>query len=354
MIENMISIKGEKLQEFIINTFTKAGLPKSQAEIASKHMVYADIRGIDTHGVIRLPIYIKRIKKDLIKANANYKWENETDNTVVLDADDGIGHYSAHIAMEKAIEKAKNNTIGMVFVKNGSHYGAAGCYSSMAAEQGFIGFTTTNTVSLMAPSGGAERVLGNNPLSFAVPREDADPILLDIACSTVAAGKLMLAEQKGESIPETWAVDKNGKPTTDPRAGFAEGGSLLPVGNHKGYGLALIMDILAGVLSGASYGKKVNSLYNLNTTESLGLGFVMMAINIDKILPKAIFNTRLEDLVSMIIDSEKAEGTNRIYLPGEIEQTVKADRKETGIPINGNLYSELKELSRELGIPFNL
>lgn len=354
MIDNMISVEKSKLQDYMTTVFTKVGVDPEVAEISANHLVYADVRGIDTHGVLRFPIYIKRIQQGLINNNPNCRFENETDNTIILDGDNGPGQYSAHLAMEKAMEKAKDNTIGMVFVKGGNHFGAAGTYTDMAAKEGLIGFTTTNTGPLMAPTGGADRILGNNPLSFAVPRKDADPIILDMACSQVAAGKLMLAAQKGETIPENWSVDKEGKPTTNPHAGYGGGGSLLPVGFHKGYGLAFIMDILAGVMSGSAYGKHVQSLYDLNTTEPLDLGFMMMAINIESILPKEYFYTRIEDYASMISNSRPAVGKEKIYLPGEIENEEMAKRLKTGIPLNPNLFGQLRDISEELDISFDL
>src|SRR5699024_7955050 len=184
-----------------------------------------------------------------------YFWEKRGGSVSILHGDRGMGHFLGAIAMEKAIELAKQNTIGLVFVRGATHYGASGYYTQMAGQRGRIGFTTTNTMPLMAPTGGAERVLGNNPISFAIPRLDNNPIVLDMATSTVAAGRLIRGHQKGEEIPKVWALDKDGFPTSDPYAGFEGGGSLLPLGHHKGFGLALVMDVLAGVLSGASFGK---------------------------------------------------------------------------------------------------
>ena len=346
--DRMVTIKIENLERFIKDSFLQVGLEDNQAGIAAKHMVFADSQGTDTHGIIRLPIYIERIKKGLIKAKPQLKWEKQTPNSAVLDGDQAIGHYAAHLAMQKATDKAKENTIGIVTVYNGDHFGAAACYSKMAADQGLIGFTTTNTSPLMAPTGGKERVLGNNPFSFAIPRESNYPILLDMATSTVAAGKLILYQQKGEKIPYGWAVDKQGEPTTDPYAGLTGGGSLLPIGGHKGYGLSLIMDILCGVLSGASYGTNVNRLYETNSNKPLGSGYMMVAINIESFISLHDFYARLEDLTSMVVNSPKQSHVDRIYLPGEIEDCVRKERSQNGVPINHQLHQELIQLSKEL------
>src|SRR5699024_7326977 len=200
-------------------------------------------------------------------------------------------------------------------VRGATHYGASGYYTQMAGQRGLIGFTTTNTMPLMAPTGGAERVLGNNPISFAIPRLDNNPIVLDMATSTVAAGRLILAHQKGEEIPKVWALDKDGFPTSDPYAGFEGGGSLLPLGHHKGFGLALVMDVLAGVLSGASFGKD---------TKHSNLGFVMGAFNYKDVMDESEFFNRLEQLVSMVQTCKPAQvGGEEINLPGEREFQVQ-------------------------------
>ncbi|MBP1931925.1 Ldh family oxidoreductase [Ammoniphilus resinae] len=338
----------EKLKQLIIDSFMAAGLDQEQAEITGQHLIFADQHGVDTHGILRLPIYIKRIQEGLINKTPNLEWSNETNSSAVLDADNGMGHYITHLAMQKAIEKAKQHTISFITVKNGNHFGALASYTKMAAKQKMIGFITTNTAPLMAPTGGAERVLGNNPLSFAVPRKNEPPVVLDMACSNVAGGKLVLASKKGESIPLGWALDREGRPTTDPFEGFENGGVLLPIGGHKGYGLSLIMDILTGVLSGSNYGKNVNRLYD--TSKVTGIGYSMMVLNIESFLPMDIFEDRLEDLLHMVENSKKAMDVERIYLPGQMEEKIIRERLEQGVPLPDKLHAELLELSSELGL----
>ncbi|WP_342513533.1 Ldh family oxidoreductase [Sporosarcina sp. FSL K6-1522] len=331
-------------KKLIIDVLTMAGLTTEQAVTASTVMAYADQRGIDSHGMILLNTYVERIEKQIIKKKPSYTWELNKGVIALLDGDLGMGHYIGDIAMKKAIQLAKEHTIGLVFVKNTSHYGASGYYTELAAKEDMIGFSTTNTLPLMAPTGGAERVLGNNPISFSIPREAENPIILDIASSVVAAGKLMVAEQKKQEIPLDWALDIDGNPTTDPYAGFKGGGSLIPLGNHKGYGLSLIMDVLAGILTGAGYGKNVGHS---------DIGFVMMAINTSAVMDKNKYNTRLNDLTGMVKDSKKAKGTDNIYLPGEIEYLNQKTRLAQGIPVNKNLYTELEKLTAKLGLNMN-
>lgn len=338
----MIRIQKEKHIELIEQFLMKTGLSSEQAQMASKIMNYADIRGIDSHGLILLNTYIDRINKEIIHKNPNYVWEKKSEVISLLDGDHGMGHFMGHLAMQEAIKIAKEKSMGLVLVKNATHYGASGYYTELAAKHGMIGFTTTNTVPLMAPTGGKERVLGNNPISFSIPRQQEDSIILDIASSVVAAGKLILANQINEEIPDGWALDRDGCPTTDPFEGYENGGTLLPIANHKGYGLALIMDILSGVLSGSGYGKKVGHS---------NIGFIMMAIDINQIMPNELFDERLDDFASMVKNSIKTDDINTIYLPGEIEYSKKKKREQEGILINENLYKEIKKLAIDLESP---
>lgn len=349
MEKKIVRISLGELETFYKTIFTKLGVPETIAAIASKNFVYADAKGADTHGALRLPIYVQRLQKGLMKKTPDLKWQNETANSAVLDADNGLGFYATQIAAEKAIEKAADSGISMVTVYNNNHFGAAGCYAKMIAEKGMIGFVTTNGAPLIAPVGGAERVLGNNPFSFAVPRNHQEPVVFDMANSVVSAGKLMVAHHNGESIPEGWALDAHGEPTTDPDKAFNGGGTLIPIAEHKGFGLSLIMDILAGVLSGANFGKDVNSLGNYE--KITGNGNAIIAINIEKLMPKEQFFERLEALLFMVTDSRKAAGTEKIYIPGEKGQEIQKRNLETGIHINSKLHEEFKGIANQLGAP---
>lgn len=349
MSQNKITISLDELENFYNTIFTKLGVPEEIAAISAKNFIYADSKGADTHGVLRLPLYVQRLQKGLVEKNPDLKWELETDNSAVLDAGNGLGFYTTQMAVEKAVEKAKDNGISMVTVYNNNHFGAAGCYAKMIAEEGMIGFVTTNGAPLIAPVGGAERILGNNPFSFAVPRKNHEPVVFDMANSVVSAGKLMVAHHQGESIPEGWALDENGEPTTDPYRAYNGGGSLVPIAEHKGFGLSLMMDILSGVLSGANFGKNVSGLANYEKVT--GNGNAVIAINIEKLMPEESFYERLESLLHMVVGAKKAPGTERIYLPGERGQEVQEKNRETGISINTKLHEELQEIASSLEAP---
>ncbi|WP_153722451.1 Ldh family oxidoreductase [Sporosarcina cascadiensis] len=343
----MKTIKYSDLQKLIYDSLVAAGLEDEQAQITTDHMAYADIHGTDTHGIMRLPIYVKRLTANVINKKPNYQILNETSNSLNIDADNGMGHYFTDMAMKKAIEKAKENTIGFVTVKNGNHFGALAPYSRLAAEENMIGFITTNAAPLMAPPGGAERMIGNNPVSFAVPRKDKSPLILDMALSKVAGGKLVLASKKGEDIPLGWALDNQGKPTTDPYEGFENNGILLPIGGHKGYGLSLVMDILAGVLSGAKYGKSVNRLYD--TTQPLGSGHAVLVLNINNLMNLEEFYERLEDYFTEILSAKTTED-GKIMIPGDIEAETAKTRESEGIPLPDKLWDELEEMLEDLNL----
>ncbi|QHJ70121.1 Ldh family oxidoreductase [Planococcus halotolerans] len=349
MNQSKVTISLYELENFYNAIFTKLGVPEEIAAISAKNFIYADSKGADTHGVLRLPLYVQRLQKGLVEKNPNLKWELETDNSAVLDAGNGLGFYTTQMAVEKAVEKAKGNGISMVTIYNNNHFGAAGCYAKMIAEENMIGFVTTNGAPLIAPVGGAERILGNNPFSFAVPRKNHEPVVFDMANSIVSAGKLMVAHHQGESIPEGWALDENGEPTTDPYRAYNGGGSLVPIAEHKGFGLSLMMDILSGVLSGANFGKNVSGLANYE--KITGNGNAIIAINIEKLMPEERFFERLESLLHMVVGAKKAPGTERIYLPGERGQQVQEKNRQTGISINSKLHEELQEIASSLEAP---
>lgn len=342
----MVTIQIDALREFITEVLVKIGLEKELAVISANHMTFADAKGTDTHGIMQLPVYVKRIKDGGINKRPVLKWLNETGQSAVLDADNGMGHYVTQLAMERAIEMAREHTISFVAVRNGSHFGAAASYTHLAAKENMIGFITSNAAPLMAATGGTERVLGNNPLSFAIPRKEEPHVMLDMACSNVAMGKLVMAQNRGESIPLGWALDKEGKPTTDPYEGFQGGGTLVPIAGHKGYGLALVMDILSGVLSGSRYGKDVGKV--ADTTVPTGVGCAILVINVDRIMPIDLFHNRLEDLVRMVTTPQRED--SRVYLPGERGAETARIRSQSGVPLTEKLQEQLKGIAQELGV----
>jgi LDH2 family malate/lactate/ureidoglycolate dehydrogenase len=340
-------VSSKALIEFSKQAFVACGVDAEAAQVTARHLIGADMRGVDTHGIVRLPLYISRIRRGLIAARAEPIVVRESATTAVMDAQNALGQWSANQAMNRAIEKARDHDLGAVTVRHSNHYGAAAEYSLLAAEQGMIGITTTNTAPLMPPKGGAARRVGNNPLSIGVPSELEAPLTLDIAFSVVAAWNLMLAHQRGEKVPLGWALDSEGNPTDDPYEGFVGGGTLLPIADHKGFGLAMMMDILTGVLSGGHFG---NQTRGLKSDEPVEVCHFMLAINVEAFMPIAQFHERISQLVALMKATPRAEGVNEIMVPGEPEHRKFLIRQAEGIGIEEALVEELRTMADELGI----
>ena len=343
-----LRIQSELLIERSRAAFEACGVPSEVAQITARHLIGADLRGVDTHGIVRLPLYISRIRKGLVDAEAEPAFVRESATTGVMDGKNALGQYVAHRAMRRAIEKARDHDLGAITVRHSNHYGAAAEYALLAAEQGMIGITTTNTAPLMPPKGGAARRIGNNPLSIAVPSSLEAPLNLDIAFSVVAAWNLMLAHGRGEKVPFGWALDSKGQPTDDPYAGFVGGGTLLPIADHKGFGLAMMMDILSGVLSGGHFADQTRGL---KSEEPVEVCHFMLAINVEVFLPLEEFSKRVEQLVATMKSTPRADGVNEIMVPGEPEYRKFLERKEKGIVIDSGLAQELDQMAKDLGLP---
>ncbi|SEN03297.1 Malate/lactate/ureidoglycolate dehydrogenase, LDH2 family [Mesobacillus persicus] len=337
----------EQIRQFSNQCFTKLDMPQEEAEIITEVLLEADLREIHSHGFLRLPIYIERIQKGLITNKADIHIEKENAATVVMDGNFGAGQVVAYKAMEKSIEKAVENGIGLVAVKNSNHFGITAYYSLMAAKQDKIGIVISNVAPLMPAIGGAEKVIGNNPISIAAPAAEGNSIVLDMALSNTAYGKILFAKEKNQQIPEGWGIDAKGLPTKNPDH-VINGGFLSPVGGPKGFGLAVMGEILTGVLTGGHFSKMIPSMYDLNQKQSIS--HFLLTIDIKQLIPLEVYYSSMKQLISYIKDSKKAEGTEHIYLPGEIEFLKEARNREVGVPMQGETFKKLNEIARELNI----
>ena len=243
----------ESLRRFCAQAYRAVGVPAEEADIAADLLARSDLRGVASHGVMRLAIYIKRLEMDYVRPKLNFKVIREKGATAYVDGRGSMGHLTARRAMTLAAEKAEEHGIGWVTVKDSGHFGIAGLFPLIAARRDLIGALCSNSAPMMAPFGGKQRIIGNNPLSYAFPAARHKPVVVDFSCSVVASGRLILARKKGEKIPLGWAVDKAGRPTEDPYEGYEGGGSLAPVGGHKGYGLALANEIMSALLGGGKW-----------------------------------------------------------------------------------------------------
>ncbi|BCV25240.1 Ldh family oxidoreductase [Gelria sp. Kuro-4] len=342
----MIVVSEEKLRNLAFRLLCALGIPTEDASVGADVLLASDLRGVDSHGVARLQLYYRRLRKDLINRTPTLKVIQDSGSAVVLDADNGLGICTAPRAMKLCIERAKEHGIASVATRNTNHFGIAGYYALMATEENMIGLVAANTTPFMAPFGGSERLLGTNPIAIGVPGEQF-PIVLDMATSIVAVGKLQIAIRKQERIPLGWLLDKEGKPTDNPKA-LWEGGSLLPMAGPKGYGLAVMVDLLAALLAGAAVGRDIGDLMIDDRPERIG--HFMLAMDVGRFQDVERFKEAVDAYIAMIKRSRPAEGVNEIFLPGEIEILKAKERKEKGIPLNPVVAQNLLEFARTLGI----
>lgn len=307
--------------------------------------------GIDSHGVLRLPIYVKRLKSGACNPKPNLRTVKSAITLEVMDGDNGPGQIVGRAAMERAIELAKTYNFGIVGAFHSNHFGAAATYSRMAAAQGMLGVSMTNVVQNVVAPGGSKPIIGNNPFSVAVPTYGKFPFVLDISLSAVSGGKLLLASKKGEKIPLDWGTDKFGKPTDDPDVAF--NGFLLPVGAYKGLGLAYVIEILTGVLTSGVFLDGMKGMYKYPDDPSL-TSHMMMAVNISAIMDPGELEKRMTEFTQKIHSSPMWDEKQEMLIPGELEHRTMQARKANGIPLQMNLYEELTSLATELGVPATL
>ncbi len=339
------------LQAFTADLFQSSGLSQEDALFCARSLVDTNLWGIDSHGVLRVPIYIKRLLAGSCNPQANIKAVKNAITMEVLDGDNGVGQIVGREAMTRAIELAKTYNIGLVGAIRSNHFGAAATYSRMAVDEGMIGIAMTNVVQNVVAPGGSQPIIGNNPFSVAVPTYGDFPFVLDISLSTVAGGKLLLASKKGEKIPLDWATDNKGRPTDDPDEAFE--GFLLPVGGHKGLGLAYTIEILTGLISGGVFLEAMKGMYKYPNDPSL-TSHMMIAVNISAIMDKNELQKRMTDFIQTIHSSPMWDQSKEMLIPGELEYRTMQERKQKGIPIPNNLYEDLVALAKDLGVKTNL
>lgn len=331
------------LKEFCINMFIKSGVNQNDAEIISDTLMFAELRNIQSHGIVRLPTYIERMENGVVNKNALMKFINNNAAAVsILDADNGLGQIAGYRAMNQVLQIARIYGIGMVAVKNSNHFGVASYYSMMAINENMIGIAMTNASPAIAPFGSKTPFLGTNPLTVAVPAENNKPIVLDMSMSTAARGKIRMCALQNKEIPLDWGLDAEGNPTKDPFEALK--GSLVPIGGVKGSGLSLVIDLLTGVLTGTS--GEVKNITDMSGPSKTSHLFV--AINISSFIdPKTYKNT--VDTVIEKIKSLPPKGDNQIYMAGELEQNITEKRMAEGIPIEIEVIEALNKLADKYG-----
>jgi len=334
-----VLVRREELLDLAKKIFMSKGVPEKDANMVSDALVEANLRGHDSHGVIRIPKWMAGLEAGAINPLCKVKTIRETAAGAILDGDRGLGPVVGVTASHIAVFKAKEAGICAVSVKRASHIGMLAYYPELMTKKGVIGICMTNTEPGVAPFGGAEKVLGTNPIAIGIPSRN-NPLILDMSTSVVARGKIVLALEKGEAIPEGWAMNREGEITKDPRE--ALDGALLPIGGPKGSGLAIIVDLLTGALAGAAVGKNVKGTFDMEHEGTKGDLFI--AINPSTFTDFEAFLDRVEDLKDQIKRCKRAREVKEIFLPGEIEYITRERRMKDGVSLTKGLYVELRRL----------
>ena len=345
-----MKVQPKQLREIAVHILKGFSATDDEATLVADCLVRAEMRGIETHGIYFLKLLSDRVDAQMIHIPTSLKVVSEDETTAILDGGNGLGQVAAHRAMKMSIQKAQRFGVGLTLIRNTNHIGILAFYTLMAAEEGMVGIVMSNSAPSMSPWGGAEPFFGTNPLSIAIPSGSKDPVVLDMSSSVVARGKIRLAQRKKENIPPGWALDETGLPTTDPDAAMK--GTLLPIGGPKGYGLAFMIDVLSGLLSGSQYGPLVKTFHQpLGPT---GIGVFLMAVGIERFMPLHQFRELVGSYVESIKKTKKAKGVSQIYLPGEIELEKEKKSFAEGIELDLTVVNSLNQLLEKMKSPLRL
>jgi len=347
MKDDITRVAAPQLVGLIARLFSASGLPASAAECVAAGLVEADLDGLPSHGVMLVDMYLERIQRGSVSSAETAKVVSDRNAAIVLDAGHALGQLTGAQAMSSAVARAQQIGVAVVAVRHGFHFGTAGRYAQQAAEAGCIGIAMCNTRPLMPAPGGAERVVGNNPLAIAVPCSGPIPIILDMATSEAAMGKIRMADKAGHPIPATWAVKADGTPTTN--AAEAIAGMLLPSGGPKGFGLAFMIDLLCGLLSGGAIGAGVQPLYG-DFSVPYDCSHLFLAIDVAHFCDVDAFRAKAAAAADNIRSSRRAAGTDALFAPGEPEWQ---KRRSSGdqVLLTAPVVDMLVRLAGELGVP---
>ncbi|WP_435655877.1 Ldh family oxidoreductase [Brucella pituitosa] len=335
------------LVEFSRNVLVANGAPQHVALAVAQNLVEADLRGVGSHGVVRLGIYLRRISEGMVDPQAEPELVTDSGAMGLLDGRNNFGAYVGERALAIAMDRAKECGACILGVSRSNHFGTGASYVKKAVELGLALIVMSNASQTMPPTGGVRPFVGTNPIAFGFPTGGEVPFILDMATSLVARGKIIVAASKGEDIPLGWAVDRQGNPTTD--ANVALDGAVLPMGGPKGFGLSMAIDILCGVLTGAGFGPSVNNMYD-NWQDPQNVGHMFIAIDIERFMPLSAFRDRLDGYIEQLKAEPRAEGTDEILHAGELEHRAEQKRLREGIVLPAKVEQELESLGALYGI----
>lgn len=344
---NRAIFAADDLERFGRDILIAGGMPAEHASITARSLLVANLRGVDTHGIRFAPIYARCMRRGLMHSNPKPRIERRGPSLLHVHGDNGEGHYVASVAMEKTIEIALESGACITVIRETNHVGMLAHYVEMASSRGLIGHAATNGEPYVAPTGGLTPVLSTNPMAWAFPAGEFPDIVVDMASTTVANSKIREAAARGEKIPLTWGFDAQGRPTDDPEA-VTRGGLLQPLGGYKGYGLMLVVDLFAGVLSGGPFS---TDLVALDKDRPQGIGAFFCVIDPSRFLGIESFRKRVDDEIRRIQSSKLAAGVERVRYHGELEARTRGDRTERGVPVSPEHVREFTEASREFGTP---
>ncbi|NHN58592.1 MULTISPECIES: Ldh family oxidoreductase [Halorussus] len=343
-----VRIDDGDLRRFVGQVLRESGVADDCADRVAEGLVRADLRGVSSHGVARLEAYVENFEAGGFDPDPDVAITALGDATAVVDADDGPGQVAARAGMETAMELATETGVGAVTVTNSNHFGTAAGYTEFASENDFVGLAMTNVGPDVIPFGGAEPLLGTNPISFSVPTDREFPVTLDMATSVVAMGKIQeVARREDDEIPAEWAVDADGEPTTDPHEAVA----VRPLGGPKGYGLGIVVDVFSGLLSGAGPSPSVGPLYD-DYDEPMRLGHFLAAVDVETFRDVGAFKRDVGDYVDRLKAVEPRDGFDEVLVPGEIEARKLREQREYGVELRPGAVESLRSLAETYGVPF--
>jgi ureidoglycolate dehydrogenase (NAD+) len=339
-------IPAQRLSTFVENVLVAVGVPREDATIVADCLLTANLSGIDSHGVIRLAHYIRRLENGTIETRPTLQFEKRAPSMGVMDGGDGLGHVVTYHACTQAIKLAQESGSGLVAVRNSSHFGMTGFYVLRVVSEGYVGMMMTATDAFLIPFGSRKPFFGTNPLAIGFPT-DGIPVILDMATTSIPYGKIALAQTENRPIPSDWGFDADGNPTSDP---YAIAG-MHPIAGPKGSGLAMVIDIFCSVLSGMPWGPHINAMYG-EMEGRRELGHFIAVFDVGRLMPLDVFKQRLGEMLTEFGQLPPADGFDRVYYPGQIEGLRRERRRSEGIPIDPGLYQELAGLGGRFGVAF--
>ena len=346
--DEVVRVSEARARDWATEVFVSTGMRSPEAALVADNLVTADCRGLMSHGLMRTRVYVERLKTGSIDPRATPEVAGQSGAVLIVDGRNAMGQVVVDFAVERAIEKAREHGIGVVGVRGSNHFGTCEYYAMKASAVKMIGIVATvSATNVMAPFGGVEGLLGNNPVGIAVPTGKAPPLVLDLAMSVAAGGKIRLAAETGQPIPQDWAIDAEGNPTTDPLAALE--GTVLPMAGYKGYGMAFMVGVLAAILPGAAFGREVGDQYR-QLSGVQNVGHFVEVLDISRFLDPNVFEQHVDAAIDLMHEARKAPGTDRILVPGEREYLISIEQHAHGIAYPRALVQDLNALATEISL----